>query len=201
MFNPTKSIMKNLFFTLSIMLYSKVYSQTYISQTYMTAVSYSIKISYYNSSYSYAKPYASASHYAQATLQARYDYNHQWCSNEYWRVKDLTLVNETNIATLNGYKNIRLPWVYNAIKTWNLGIDQNAKKIINYCTEIFNYGVIKDEIAILSAINLEIQRLKNNLPGEFHLSKRYLEIANVLSELNSCSPAQISALAWEHGLI
>jgi hypothetical protein len=187
--------------TIAILVINNCNSQSYISQTYVTALSYSVKISYYGSSYSYAKPYTNSSHRAQATLQARYDYNHQWCSNEYWRLKDLTLVNETNRETVNNYKNQRLSWVYNAIKSWNLGVDQNANTIINYCTEIFNYKQIKDELTLLSAISLEIQRLKNNLPGEFHLSKRYSELAEVLKELRSCSPSDISSIAWKHGLL
>lgn len=193
--------MKKLFLILILIAKSIVFSQTYISATYITAVNYSIKISYSGSNYSYSKPYYNTQHYAQATLQARYDYNHQWCSNEYWAVKDLTLVNASNRATLSNYKNQRLPWVYNAIKTWNLGVDQNAHTIINYCCEIFSYKAIKDEISILRAINGEIHRLKRTLPGEYHLSKRYQELSTVLTKLNGCSPSEINTLAWNYGLL
>lgn len=193
--------MKKLILFYFLWIASFVFSQTYISETYITAVNYSIKISYSGSSYSYSKPYSSTQHYAQATLQARYDYNHQWCSNEYWAVKNLTLVNASNRATLNNYRNQRLPWVYNAIKTWNLGVDQNAYTIINYCCEIFSYPAIKDEISILKAINGEIHRLKRTLPGEYHLSKRYQELSVVLTKLNGCSPSEINTIAWNYGLL
>jgi hypothetical protein len=192
--------MRYLFFVFVFSFTLIGYSQSYISQVYMTAVSYSIKIRYSSAGYSYSKPYTSVQHYAQATLQARYDYNHQWCSNEYYAVKNLTLVNNMNRSILTNYKNQRLPWVYNAIKTWNLGVDQNAYKIINYCSEIFNYQYIKDEISLLKAINSEIIRLKNSMPEKFHLSSRYKELAIVLSELNQCSSRDISSLAWKYGL-
>jgi hypothetical protein len=171
-----------------------------ISSSYISIIKYTIKISYSSKGYVHAKPQGNFYQNVQSTLQARYDYNHQWCSNEYWRVKDLNLINSNNISTLNNYKNERLTWVYNAIKTWNLGVDQNAYTIINYCSEIFTYSNIKAEIKLLKAINMEINYLKRTYPSQYHLTKRYNELGLVLEQLKSCEPSEISSLAWNYGL-
>ena len=177
-----------------------VVCQYTISSSYISIIEYSLKISYSSNGYVHAKPRGNFYQNVQSTLQARYDYNHQWCSNEYWRVKDLNLINTKNISTLNNYKNTRLTWVYNAIKSWNLGVNQNANTIINYCSEIFTYSYIKDEIKLLKAINLEIFNLKEDNPGEYHRTKRYSELGLVLEKLKSCDSSEISSLAWEYGL-
>jgi hypothetical protein len=175
-------------------------SQYTISSSYISIIEYSIKISYSSNGYVHAKPHGNFYQNVQSTLQARYDYNHQWCSNEYWRVKDLKLINYSNISILNTYKNQRLSWVYNAIRSWNLGVDNNAYTIINYCSEIFSYPYIKDEIKLLKAINMEIIFLKRDFPREYHLTKRYNELGLVLEKLKSCEPSEISSLAWNYGL-
>jgi hypothetical protein len=181
-------------------VFSQTYSSSYISYSYLEVIQYSIKFSYSSSgSYSHYAPYFSYQN-ALATLQARYDYYHSVISNEYYKLKDLTLINKTNQATLQSYKNQRLNWVYNAGSTWDLGNSTNSTNIINYCCEIYSYPSIKNELSLLKAINSEINRLKRDYPGEYHKTERYKELGIVMDKLANCSTSEISQLAWDYGL-
>ena len=75
---------------------------------------------------------------ALAQMQARYDRNHAMLSNEYFKLKDLKLINTTNQAILDSYKAERLVKIYNAIKYNDLGNESNTNQIKNYCCDFFD---------------------------------------------------------------
>ncbi len=112
---------------------------------------YSVEINYSNSNGSY-QPWSPDWNFygnALAQMQARYDRNHSILSKEYFKLKDLKLINSTNQSTLNNYRAARLSWIYNAITSWDLGNESNTANIRNYCCEIYSYSSIKNEITLL----------------------------------------------------
>ena len=195
--------MKNIFIlllvTLTIINKGKAqYSTSYISYEYTEILALSIEISYSYSSGTY-QPYSPSGFYgnALALLQARYDKNHAIISKEYYKLKELELINKYNQSTLTNYRNQRLNWVYQAGSTWNVGNETNTAKIINYCCEIYSYPSIKKEIYLLQRCQNEITRLKREDPNNYPLSKRYNSISKVLEKLANCQPEEIGKLNWE----
>ena len=174
--------------------------QSRISYTQLEIISFSLQFKYStngsyefeNSSFSYQG--------ALQTLQARYDYYHALVSTEYFKLKDLYLVNRQNQNLLQQYKNERLTWIYNAGRTWDLGIPENAINILNYCTEIYGYSSIKSELQMLKVISQEINRLKREYPDDYYNSQRYSDIGRALEELSTCSSSDIASIAWQYGL-
>jgi hypothetical protein len=180
--------------------FSQTYNSSYISYNYLEVIEYSIKFSYSSSgSYSHYSPYYSTGN-TLATLQARYDYYHSVISIEYYKLKDLNLINKKNKETLLSFQNNRLSWIYKACSTWDLSNSTNSNYIINYCCEIYSYPSIKNEISLLSSINSEINRLKRDYPGEYHKTERYKELGIVMDKLTNCSISEIGQMSWDYGL-
>lgn len=197
--------MKAIIITLfSLFLFiNRAQTQTYanpISYAYVEIVKYSYKFTY-TSTGTYS-PYVPQITYQDAlrTMQARYDYNHARVSTEYFKFKDLQLINVHNKKTLADYKTQRLDWVYNAGSTWDLGETENAEKILAYCCEIYTYASIKQELSLLQAVYREVLRLKTKDPDNFYKSDRYKTLGEVLNKLANCELSELGQLAWDNGL-
>jgi hypothetical protein len=130
-------------------------------------------------------------------MQARYDRNHSSLSKEYFKLKDLKLINTINQSTLNNYRAARLGWIYNATSTWDVGNDANYANIRNYCCEIYSYSSIKSEITLLQSCQTELNRIKYRDPDNYLYSKRYKSIMKTLDLLKNCSTSEIKNLSWE----
>jgi hypothetical protein len=189
---------KLLLFTYFIILNSLTYAQ-FISYEYTEILIYSVKINY-SSSNGYYQPWSPDLNFygnALAQMQARYDRNHSSLSKEYFKLKDLKLINTTNQSTLNNYRTQRLGWVYNTISSWDLGNETNTANIRNYCCEIYSYSFIKNEITLLQSCQTELNRIKYKDPDNYLYSKRYQSIMKTLDKLKNCSTSEISRLSWE----
>ena len=174
------------------------YSQ-YISYEYTQILIYSIEINYSSSNGSY-QPWSPDWNFygnALAQMQARYDRNHSILSKEYFRLKDLKLINSSNQSTLTNYRIARLDWINNSISTWDLGNDANTANIRNYCCEIYSYSSIKNEITLLQSCQTELNRIKYKDPDNYLYSKRYQSIMKTLDKLKNCSTSEIEGLSWE----
>jgi hypothetical protein len=183
-----------LFFLISSV--NLTYSQ-FISFEYTQILIYSVEINYTNSSYQPWSPDYNFYGNAMAQMQARYDRNHSILSKEYFKLKDLKLINSSNQATLENYRANRLSWIYNAISTWDLGNETNTSKIRNYCCEIYSYTSIKNEITLLQSCQSELNRIKYKDPDNYLYSKRYQSIMKTLDKLKNCSTSDIEGLSWE----
>ena len=177
---------------------SNAYSQ-YISYEYTQILIYSIEINYSSSNGSYQPWSPDLNFYgnAMAQMQARYDRNHSILSKEYFKLKDLKLINSVNQSTLNNYRAARLGWIYNAIKSWDLGNETNTANIRNYCCEIYSYSAIKNEISLLQSCQIELNRIKYKDPDNYLYSRRYKSIMRTLDKLKNCSTNEIEGLSWE----
>jgi len=171
----------------------------FISYEYTQILMYSVEINYSNSNGSY-QPWSPDWNFygnALAQMQARYDRNHSILSKEYFKLKDLKLINSTNQSTLNNYRAARLSWIYNAIKSWDLGNESNTANIRNYCCEIYSYSSIKNEITLLQNCQNELNRIKYKDPDNYLYSKRYQSIMKTLDKLKNCSTSEIEGMSWE----
>jgi uncharacterized protein (TIGR02145 family) len=189
-----------LFWALSANTMKGQTSSNSISFYHIEIINFSTKF-YYNTNGSY--DYASSGFSYQnalETMQARYDYYHGLVSNEYFKLKDFSVINQGNQRILEDYKNQRLNWVYNAGSNWDLGVPDNAISILNYCTEIYSFSTIKEEILLLKQVNREIKRLKAQYPNDFYNTQRYADLSAAIKELYNCAPSEISNLSWRYGL-
>ena len=177
---------------------SLTYSQ-FISYEYTQILIYSVEInySYSNGSYQPWSPDLNFYGNALAQMQARYDRNHSILSKEYFKLKDLKLINSTNQSTLNNYRAERLGWIYNAAKSWDLGNETNTATIRNYCCAIYSYSSIKNEITLLQNCQTELNRIKYKDPDNYLYSKRYQSIMKTLDKLKNCSTSEIDEMSWE----
>jgi hypothetical protein len=177
---------------------SVTYAQ-FISYEYTQILLYSVEINYSSSNGSY-QPWSPDWNFygnALAQMQARYDRNHSSLSKEYFKLKDLKLINTINQSTLNNYRAARLGWIYNATSTWDVGNDANYANIRNYCCEIYSYSSIKSEITLLQSCQTELNRIKYKDPDNYLYSKRYQSIMKTLDKLKHCSTSEIEGLSWE----
>ncbi|MEY3498677.1 MAG: hypothetical protein RL308_346 [Bacteroidota bacterium] len=174
------------------------YSQ-FISYEYTQTLIYSLEITYSSSNGSYQPWSPDLNFYgnALAEMQARYDRNHSILSKEYFKLKDLKLINSTNLSTLNNYRAARLTWIYNSISSWDLGNESNTANIRNYCCEIYSNSSIRNEITLLQSCQNELNRIKSKDPDNFLYSKRYQSIMKTLDKLKNCSTSAIEGLSWE----
>jgi len=191
--------MKKLIISFSILTSAYFSHSQYISYEYTQILIYSIEINYSNSNGSY-QPWSPDYNFygnAMAQMQARYDRNHSILSKEYFKLKDLKLINSSNQSTLSNYRTTRLGWIYNSIKSWDLGNESNTANIRNYCCEIYSYSSIKNEISLLQSCQTELNRIKNKDPDNYLYSKRYQSIMKTLEKLKNCSTSEIQGLSWE----
>lgn len=168
-----------------------------IPEQYNEILILSVSFSYSSSgTYTYSYPFG---FYGAAleTMQARYDQNHKIISKEYNKLKDLELINKTNQKTLQTYKDQRLDWIYKAGSNWDLGNQDNANKILNYCCEIYSYPSIKKELKLLQKCETELTRLKTKDPDSYLYTPRYRAISKLLSRLADCPTDEIGNLNWE----
>lgn len=188
---------------LALNLFGQTSSQS-ISGDYLVVLQYISNFSYSSTGvYIYSNP---SNQYGfvedgMVAMQGNYDYNHAKCSKEYWKLKKLQLVNESNKAQLDSYRNVVLPKVEQSIRTVDLTLSSNTGKMLNYICKIYEHKPIMDEINLLGAIDKELRRLYLKDPDTFHKSARYKEMGLVLNRLATCSWDQIPKLAFEYGLI
>jgi hypothetical protein len=192
---------KLIFFSIFVCAFASLTLGQTISYQSISIVQNSVSYYYSGDTYSYTAPSSVSLGDALASAQARFDYYHKMISNEYFKLKDLQLINKTNQASLSSFKVDALPWVKKMGSTTNVGDSKWANEILKYCCQLYTWPSIKQEIELLNAINLELNRLKREFPGTFHTTDRYKEIGTVLSTLESCSTSEIAKLAWDHGLI
>lgn len=174
-------------------------SATFLTQDKINVLSIVVQNNYYFNSGNYI-PYTPndvVQYSAYATMQARYDRGHSIVSAEYWKLKNLELINKQNIAYLNNYKNSRIKWVDTNIKSADLGKQEVLNVFIKNLCEIYDRPEIKNEISLLKSCHDELNRIKRNDPDNFIYSKRYRAIVSVLSKLENISPSLINTLSWE----
>jgi len=189
--------MQKILLVFFIFCLSKNSFSQYISYEYTQILIYSVKINYTNNTYKPFSPDMDFYGNALAQMQARYDRNRAMLSNEYFKLKDLKLINTANQAILDNYKAQRLVKIHNAIKYNDLGNDYNTNQIKNYCCEIYSYPSIKNEITLLQSCQNELNRIKNNNPDNFIYSVRYQSIMKTLDHLKNCPSSEIIELSWE----
>ena len=189
---------KLILFTFFVVSSGLSFSQ-FISFEYTEILIYSIEIKYSSSSGSYQPFSPDLDFYgnAMAQMQARHDRNFKSLSNEYFKLKDLKLINYSNNSTLNNYRAERLNWVKRAIESSDVGNESNTSKIRNYCSAIYSYPSIKNEILLLQSCQKELNRIKYKDPDNFLYSKRYQSIMKTLEKLKNCSTSEIQELSWE----
>ncbi len=191
--------MKKLIFLHWLITTSSISFAQFISFEYTQILVYSVEINYSSSTGTYQPWTPDLNFYgnAMAQMQARYDRNHSSLSKEYFKLKDLKLINTTNQSILNNYRSTRLGWIYNAISTWDVGNDANYANIRNYCCEIYSYQSIKNEITLLQSCQAELNRIKYKDPDNYIYSKRYQSIMRTLDKLKNCATSDIEKLSWE----
>ncbi len=191
--------MKKLIILFYLIISTSLTNAQFISNEYTQILIYSVEINYSSSNGSY-QPWSPDWNFygnALAQMQARYDRNHSILSKEYFKLKDLKLINATNQSTLINYRAARLGRIYNAIKSWDLGNETNTANIRNYCCKIYSYTSIKNEITLLQSCQTELNRIKYKDPDNYLYSKRYQSIMKTLDKLKNCSTSEIEGLSWE----
>jgi len=102
--------MKKLIFLHWLITTSSISFAQFISFEYTQILVYSVEINYSSSTGTYQPWTPDLNFYgnAMAQMQARYDRNHSSLSKEYFKLKDLKLINTTNQSILNNYRSTRL---------------------------------------------------------------------------------------------
>lgn len=158
---------------------------------------YDNSYSYSNSSYVPYSPDWGYQYSGMAAMQARYDNAHASISREYWKLKNLELVNIYNKAYLKKFKDVRLPWVERNIKNADITQASVYQTFIDNITEVFKDPEISSEIKLLQSCYTELNRIKYKDPDNYIYSKRYKAICKTLSDLENCAKSQIKNLSWE----
>lgn len=198
-FNKGKIAMRKLVVISYLILSTNtIYAQS-LSYEYTQILLYSFEIKYSSSNGSYIPWSPDWNIYGDALrqMQARYDRNHSILSKEYYKLKDLKLINTINQSALNNYKTARLNNIYKYISTWDVSNDANFAKIRNYICEIYSYQSIKSEINLLQSCQTELIRIKFKDPDNYIYSTRYQSIMKTLDKLKNCSTSEIEGLSWE----
>ena len=160
---------------ISLLIVAKGGAQNYhrqISYEYLEILTFSLEFSYSNSG-TY-QPNAVFSLYGNAliALEERYKKNHAIISAEYYKLKDLEMINLYNRDILNTYRNARLQTIYQAGSTWDLSKSADASRLLEFCCEIYSYPSIKRELTLLKNCQNEIDRLKRVNPDGYPLTTR-----------------------------
>lgn len=128
--------------------------------------------------------------------QNKYDYNHSLLTNELGRLTSLKLVNESNNKIVKHFQET-IPEGVRTNCMGDLSIDSYANECIKYAQQTFDIESIRIEIKLLQKINSEINYLKTS-DINYKNSLRYLELANLLNELKTCSNLTICELAFKY---
>lgn len=175
-------------------------AQSYISQTQINIISYSVTINYNNGgTYNYQPK-----HYGSLrTRQARYDYYHNMINTAWKAIKNANFINNKNrfyLAKKNSYVENDMR-ENNQYKHVDLSVNGDfANSYSEWITDVFNIPSVKAEVKLLKAVYSEYYRLKNNYPNDFHLRDRYKELLYALDELVDCSPDKIGEISIRYGL-
>jgi len=174
-------------------------SSTFLSQEKINVLSIIVQNNYFFSNNNYIPyiPGDAIQYSAYATFQARYDRAHSIVSTEYWKLKNLDLINRQNLEYLNKYRVSRIEWVDNNIKSADLSKQEVLNNFVNNLCEIYKRPEIKSEISLLKSCYDEMNRIKRNDPDNFIYSKRYRAIVSVLNKLENIPLSSINSLSWE----
>lgn len=201
--------MKKLLIILILAITQIIYSQE-VPYYLEDALDYSLKYKFEGSNYivkqynNYDYSYGAASY-----LQSKYDNGFKIVNEEIFKLKGLILINIKNREYISEY-NIKLKSEYyrNNYTNINLGDDNNLNIIINRITGYINNkwmsnniettNPVSDEIKLLKKIYTEYYRLKYN--SGFYSSKRWMELKNLIIELENCPVSQIPFLGPKYNL-
>lgn len=196
-----KYLLKTVFLSIYLLAGVKGYTQvtvSYLSYEYIEILSYSITITYTESG-SY-KPTSMYDFYGNAlsTLQARYDHNREVVSQEYGKLWNLELINESNKATLNYYKQAIKEELDANSGSADFSKSSVTEEYISFISQPFRVQSISDEIKLLQSCQIELNRIKYKDPDNYIYSKRYKSIVQTLELLKNCSVSDIKYLSWEN---
>lgn len=174
------------------------------------ALDYSLKYEFEGNNYivkqynNYDYSYGSVSY-----LQSKYDNGFKMVQEEIFKLKGLILINIKNREYISNY-NVELKSEYyrNNYTDINLGDANNLNIIINRITGYINNkwisnniettNPVSNEIKLLKKIYTEYYRLKYN--SGFYSSKRWMELKNLIAELENCPVSQIPFLGPKYNL-
>ncbi|GAA4092543.1 hypothetical protein GCM10022392_13560 [Mucilaginibacter panaciglaebae] len=131
---------------------------------------------------------------------SKYEAGYNRLKADYDDLMNLELVNKANKANLEKYKVDVKEWADKNFAQFDLSIPANVDKIDRFFNGWYENKNVRDEIALIRNVKLEINRLKIKDPDGFFKSERYLEMGAIFKELEDCQPENISKLAWQHGL-
>ncbi|MDR3713050.1 MAG: hypothetical protein P4L51_09570 [Puia sp.] len=186
-------------------LISGAKAQSYLDQTQLKIVINITSYYYSNEAYQAYNPYPGYSmlnvwNGMLSALQERYDYAHNILSTEYRKLQELELVNAYNSELLTSTRNQINAYSESYYSKVDFSNYNNFSSWLKYFTSIYAVPSVRQEIALLSAINKEMYRLKYKDPDHFYKSERYRDLGTVLSELKTIDKDSIPTLSWKYGL-
>lgn len=188
-----------------------IFSQN-VPYDFESALNYSLNYKFEGNSYIPNKPLSNNISYnnVYSARQSRYDNGYYFITNESSKLFHLQLINKKNKEYIKNYIDKLRPTLANQFNNLDWSLSENIsygyKLISNYINGTWTINgtptsnPIVDEIKLLQKINSEYFRLKNNNPDSFYYSKRWIEIKNLLIELENCEISQIPYLGQKYNI-
>lgn len=201
-----------LFIILFLILQNNYVISQNVPYDFESALQFSLNFKFEGNNYVPNKPinYNYENYNVLAARQSRYDNGYYFITNESSKLFHLQLINKTNKEYLRNYIDKLRPILANQFNNLDWSLNENIsygyKLISNYINGTWTINgtptsnPIVDEIKLLQKINSEYFRLKNNNPDSFYYSKRWIEIKNLLIELENCEISQIPFLGQKYNI-
>jgi hypothetical protein len=124
--------------------------------------------------------------------QAMYERGHGFCSNEYRKVMNLVLINQSNKDRLITFQKEVKKWAEKNYSNIDLSIESNVNSVINYFTQVYKYQDIRNEIRLLNELNSFYQYINNADPYQVNKGKLYEDFNSVMQELKFYNSSQLN---------
>lgn len=188
--------MKKYFLFYFLFCFTKAYSQ--VSFEYLKIITSAAQYTYIGVTYRPDDNWIRSSDWNTISdlLSARqemYERGHSICRNEYVKLMNLVLINQSNKIKLASFQEKVKRWAEANYRNIDLSIQSNVNAVLKYYTALYDDPDIRNEIKLLNELNAYYQEIANSDPKKINKGVVYDHINTVIQEIKTYTSKQLTS--------
>lgn len=188
--------MKKYFLFYFLFCFTKVYSQ--VSFEYLKIMTSAAQYTYIGITYKPDDNWIRSSDWNTiadllSARQEMYERGHSICRNEYVKLMNLVLINQSNKIKLASFQEKVKRWAEANYRNIDLSIQSNVNSVLKYYTALYDDPDIRNEIKLLNELNAFYRELSNSDPYKINKGVGFDVINTVIQEVQTYTSRQLTS--------
>jgi len=188
--------MKKYFLFYFLFYFTKAYSQ--VSFEYLKIITSAAQYTYIGVTYKPEYNWIRSSDWGTiadllSARQEMYERGHSICRNEYVKLMNLVLINNSNKIKLASFREKVKRWAEVNYPNIDLSIQSNVNSVLKYYTALYDDPDIRNEIKLLNELHVYYQDIANSDPYKINKGLVFDNINTILKEIQTYTSKQLTS--------